>query len=105
MDGEVNLYRPQSNGTVSGQRKGRAAQFHRVDTQQQVVHDGVAHKSGFQNVLGRNTGLRGHVYREFVERGAHRSGHFYLAAGVHHDVGHAAHQVFAKADLRVHHPG
>ena len=105
VDGEVNLHRPQRDGPVGGQRKGCAAQLHRVNAQQQVVHDGVAHKSGFQNVLGRNTGLRGHIDRQRVERRAHRSRHFHLAAGVHHDVGHAAHQVFAKADLRVHHPG
>ncbi len=40
-----------------------------------------------------------------VHRRAHAAGQIGLAAGVHHHVGDAAHQILAEADLRVHRAG
>ena len=42
---------------------------------------------------------------ERVDRLAHGRGHLRRAAGVHHRIGDAAHQIFAEADLRVHQAG
>ena len=39
---------------------------------------------------------------QFVDRLAYGGGQLAIAAGVHHHVRHAAHQVLAEADLRVH---
>ena len=105
VDAEVNLHRPQGDGAVGGERKGGAAQLGRVNAEQQVVHDGIANEGGFQNVLRRDAGLRRHVRCQGVQGLAHNSGHFLLTARVHHHIGHPAHQVFAKADLRVHQAG
>ena len=49
--------------------------------------------------------LRGHLARQRVQRLADGGGHFLLAAGIHHHIGDAAHQVFAEADLRIHQAG
>ena len=57
VDGKVDLHRPQGDGFVGGQGKRRATQFHRVDAQQQVMHDGIADESGFQNVGGGHADL------------------------------------------------
>ncbi len=103
VDREVNFRGPQGDGAVGRQRKRRAAQLHRVDTQQQVVHDGITDKGGFQNIGGLRPDPLRHLHRQGVERLAHSGGHLDLAARIHHHVRHPAHQVFAKADLRVHH--
>ena len=50
---KIDFRGPQRDGAVGGQCKGRAAQFHRVNAQQQVVPDGVADKGSFQNVGGQ----------------------------------------------------
>ena len=42
---------------------------------------------------------------QLSNRGAHRCGHLPLAAGVHHHVRDAAHEVLAEPDLRVHRAG
>ena len=46
-----------------------------------------------------------HIGGELAERRAHRDGHLLRAARVHHGVRDPAHEVFAEADLRVHHAG
>ena len=40
---------------------------------------------------------------ELIDCVANHCGEFFFAALVHHHVRHATHQVFAEADLRVHH--
>ena len=42
------------------------------------------------------------VIRQLLQRLADDCGHFFFATGVHHHIGHAAHQIFTEADLRVH---
>jgi hypothetical protein len=54
---EIDLHRPQRDGAVGGQRKRRAAEFDRVDAQQQVVHDGIADEGGLQDVGGGDAHL------------------------------------------------
>ena len=100
---QIDLAGRHVHGAVHRQSKRRTTEFHRVDAHQQVMHDGIADERGFQNVLGRDARLSGNVTGELVERGAHGVRHVDLAAGVHHHVRDAAHQVFAKANLWVHH--
>ncbi len=102
---EVEFTRWAGDGKAGCQRKRCAAKLHRVDAQQQVMHDRVADQHHLENVIDGNACLAGHFLRQLVQGLAHHGSHFLVAAGVHHHVGHAAHQVFAKADLRVHEPG
>ena len=51
------------------------------------------------------SGFAGDAGGEAVDGLAHDAGHVGIAARIHHDVGDAAHQVFAEADLRVHDAG
>ena len=105
VDVKVNLHRPKRHGAVGGEGEGRAAKLHRVDTQQQVVHDGVTNKAGLQNILRRNSDLLRHILGKFIERRPNHAGHLALAARVHHHIGHPAHEVFTKTNLRVHDAG
>src|SRR5690606_34297909 len=66
-------------------------------------HDRVADDGGIEDVDDRDAGLVGDRVEQLVERAAHGLGQLDFAARVHHDVGDPAHQVFAEADLRVHH--
>ena len=43
--------------------------------------------------------------KQLPNRGAHRGGHLPLAAGMHHHVRDAAHEILAEPDLRVHRAG
>ena len=87
---------------IRGKCEGRPAQFDGVDAQQQVVHDRVAHEHGLDHILQITAGLRGHFLGELVDCVAHHTGHLHLASRIHHHIGDAAHEVFAKADLRIH---
>ena len=99
---EINLHRPQRDGPISGQRKRGTAQLHRIDAQKEVVHDGVANEGGLQDVLRRDSCLRGHIKGKFVQRSPNCCGHVLVPARIHHDVRDPTHQVFAKTDLGVH---
>src|SRR3546814_6043569 len=45
MEAQVELARPQRDAGIGGQREGRAAEFRRVDAEQQMVHDRIADRS------------------------------------------------------------
>jgi hypothetical protein len=47
-------------------------------------------------------GLAGHICGQCIERAPNRFGHLLCAAGMHHRIGHAAHQILAEADLWIH---
>jgi hypothetical protein len=85
-----------------GQRERRLAQLHRVDAQQQVMHHRVADEDRLDDGAGDPASAPPAAASALI---ASRTafGHLGVAAGVHHRIGHAAHQVLAKADLRVHH--
>ena len=68
-----------------------------------MVHHRVADKDRVEDQRRVNPGLGRCVSEKLVHPFAHGPGHFRVAAGVHHRIGNTAHQVFAKADLRVHH--
>ena len=85
------------------QGEGRAAQLQRADAEQQMMHDRVAHERQAEDVLRLDAGVGYGSGHEFVDGSAHLAGQFIAALGIHHDVGDPAHQVFAKADLGIHH--
>ena len=87
---------------IGGERERRAAELHRIDAEQQVMHDRVADERRLEDVLVRHAGRARHIRREPAERLAHRGGHQRGAARIHHRIGHAAHQILAEADLRIH---
>ncbi len=88
-----------------GQRKRRAAKLRGINAKEQVVHDRIADEDDFQNIRELDLGFGGNLAGKRVQRLADGGGHFLLAARIHHDVGDAAHQVFAETDLRVHDAG
>ena len=102
MQFEVDDIRPQRERMVDGQRERRAAEFHRIDAEQQMMHDRVADHGRFEDVFVRDARLARDVGREPAQRLAHRRRHQRGAARVHHRIGHAAHQILAEADLRIH---
>ena len=70
-----------------------------------MVHDRIADDGHLDHVGPLDAGLGHDVAHQGVERLAHDRREVAIAARVHHDVGDAAHQVFAEADLRVHQAG
>ena len=105
VNGEVDLGRPEGQRGIGRERERRAAQLQRTDAEQQVVHDRVADERRLEDVLARDARLPRDVRGEIVDRAAHDVGQLLFAAGIHHHPGHAAHQVFAEPDLRIHRPG
>ena len=67
-----------------------------------MVHDRVAHQHNFHDVSDVGICLLAHFFGELLKRRADGGGHFLFATRVHHHIGNAAHQIFTKADLRVH---
>ena len=78
-------------------------QFHRINAQQQMMHHRIADKHQFINRLRVRLGLHADRLDQGIQCGADGGGHFTVAAGVHHRITDAAHQILAKPDLRVHH--
>ncbi len=102
-DGEV--ARRHRERVIGDERERRPAQLRRVEAEHEVVHDRVADDDQLEDVLTRGVGVRAELSHQLVETGADRGRQLHLAAGVHHHVAHPAHQILAKADLRVHRAG
>ena len=102
VDIEVDVSCLQGQPVRPREREGGTAQLGRIDAEQEVVHDRVADEACIQDVAP----LCARLVRDFADQRIHRAAHglgeFGLAAGVHHHVGHPAHEVLAKADLRIH---
>ena len=82
---------------------GAEPERHRVDAEQEVVHDRVAHDRELEDLLDLDAGPRREPGDEARDRVANGAGHRLRAALVHHRVRDAAHEVLAEPDLRVHH--
>ena len=104
-DGEAKIGGHEFERIRGGKRKRCLAQLKRVDAEEQVVHHRVHHKDRIEDLAGLDFGLLSDVHHQLVETFAHGLCHFQIAAFVHHGVADAAHEVFAKADLRVHEAG
>ena len=102
VDVQIDVGRPAVDGAVRGQRERRAAELRRIDPQEQVMHDRVADDRERQDVGRIGVDLHAQVGDQLVDARADHLGQLRLRARVHHHVGHAAHQVLAEPDLRVH---
>ncbi len=87
---------------IGRQCEGGPAQFRWINAQQQMVHDGISNHDQFQNLSGVNFRFDRSLTNQIAQAFAHGLGHFDLSAWIHHDIADPAHQVFPKADLRVH---
>ena len=70
-----------------------------------MVHHRVADDDRLDDFRRCHTGLVRQRLGQIAQSLAHNARHLDIAARVHHDIGDAAHQIFAKADLRVHQAG
>ena len=101
---ELEVSAAAADGVARRQRERGAAEWRRVDAEHEVVHDRVADDHDVEHPVAVDTGGVEQLADQLVDRLAHGGGQLAIAAGVHHHVGHAAHQVLAEADLRVHPP-
>ena len=69
-----------------------------------MVHDRVADRGHLDDAVACDAGGAGNLADQPVDRRTHGTRHLGVAAGMEHDIGDAAHQVLAEADLRVHRP-
>ena len=83
--------------------RGRA-EGHRIDAQEQVVHDRVADDRDLEDLVDREAGSFRQAGDERGQRGPNGFRHLPRTVLVEHRVGHPAHEVLAKADLGIHHP-
>ena len=103
VDGEIQLGGPDLDGSVGRQRERRGAQRHGIDAQHEVMHDRVADDRDVEDLVAADAGVHRELGDQPVERLADGDRHLGRPLGMHHRVAHAAHQVLAEADLRVHH--
>ncbi len=101
---ELELRTADSDRTIGGERERRGPERDRVNAQQEVVHDRVAHDRQLEDLIAPDPGLCGEPGQQAVERFAHRRSHLGRPLGMHHGVRDAAHQVLAEPDLRIHRP-
>ena len=84
--------------------RGRA-QRRRIDAEHEVVHDRVADEHDLEKAVTRCVHRGEELADELVDGAADRHRQLRGTALVHHDVGDAAHEILAEADLRVHPAG
>ena len=70
-----------------------------------MVHHRIADQHTFHDIVAVDARLGCDLTDQRVDRFAHGLGHFEMSAWVHHRIGHARHQILAKADLGVHETG
>ena len=66
------------------------------------MHHRVAHQHHFHHVIKINTRLLANFFSELLQGHTDGRGHFPFAAGVHHHIRNAGHEIFAEANLRIH---
>ena len=69
------------------------------------MHDRIADEDGIQDVAALHVAFGADLVDQAGNRLAHGDRHAFAAVRVHHDVGDAAHQILAEADLRVRRTG
>jgi hypothetical protein len=98
---KVKITGGQYHGIGSRQREGRAAKFHRIDPEEEVMHDRVADKGGVQHIGALCADIADQLADKGIDRLAHGLDEIRQFCRVHLDIGDPRHQVFAEADLRV----
>ena len=94
-----------AHGTGDGQRERCAAEFGRVDGEEQVVHDRIADEHRVEDVVALDIAFGTDLVDEAGDGLAHGDRHALAAVGIHHHIGDTAHQILAEADLRIGRPG
>jgi len=69
------------------------------------MHDRITDHCHLDNTLTRNARFFYNFADKIVQCRAYGVRHLDFATGIHHHIGNAAHQIFAKANLRVHQTG
>ena len=87
---------------AGGEREGGGAQIYRVNAEQDVVHDRICDQRDLENIGDRARRLSAELSEQAVDGLPNRAGQQFGPLGVHHHVGHAAHQILAVANLRIH---
>ena len=105
VDGQPELGRVEAEPRVERERERGASELGRVDPEEQVVHDGIPDERDLEHVRPLDARVPAQLGRQLREASADGTGELLLRAGVEHHVRHAAHEVLAEADLRVHLPG
>ena len=67
-----------------------------------MVHDRIGDQCYFENVFERAVITFAKLNKQLIECASNDRRHFTGTLWVHHDVGHPAHEVFAKANLGIH---
>ncbi len=89
---QIDFAGPKRAGRTAGsERKWRAAKLHRINAEQQVMHDRIADKSRFNDLGDANADFVRYLESKIVNRFAHRPGHFEFAARIHHQIRNPAH--------------
>ncbi len=104
MGAQANFAGPGVDGLTGGQGKGRSTQVDRINAQQNVVHDRIGDQRDLEDILDPATRFQREICEQAVDRLPDGAGQQLGALGVHHHVGHPAHQVFPVANLGIHHP-
>ena len=63
---QAKVRRAHRDATVDSERKRCTAQLHRVNAQQQVMHDGVAHHSHLEDIARFDAGVTRHIDGQFA---------------------------------------
>ena len=103
VDVEVKVTTTHPQGIRGRKGKGCLAQLKGINAEKKVVHNRITDKDSVHNQLLVDLCLGGELYKQTAHTFTHSERHFLGTRGVHHGIAHAAHQIFAKADLRVHH--
>lgn len=101
IDGQPQFAGPCMDLARDGEREGRLAELCRIDAEEEVMHDRVADKDGVEDGIGFHLALAAGLGDEVVDGAANGLRHGLAAFRLHHDIGDAAHQILAEADLRV----
>jgi hypothetical protein len=88
---------------VGRQHKWCCSQWGRIDTQQNVMHDRITDHHDLEDFVNGSCSFRCQFENEVIECCTNNRRELDISAFVHHHVRDAAHQVFAEADLWIHH--
>ena len=105
MRGKSQFGRPHFDRRIYRQRKWGTTQFHRINAQQQMMHDRIANQHNLDHIFCSQVGLFSRTGDQLLQPLNHGFVHFMVTARVHDAIGHPTHQILTKADLRVHRAG
>ena len=99
---QIQVTSEEINSTGDRQCKRGAAELDWRKTQQDVMHDRIRHKHQIDNGRWFYVCELRNLFDQFTQCLTNNPGQFSSLIGMHHDVGHATHQIFAEPNLRIH---